>query len=115
MELFPAPLWKSNVRSLWTRYRWFPWIEWREHQYQINGVVVASTIERRWYQKPTQLPRSNIKLPEPFNWQRDYGPLWKPGSTAFWLEPEPGDLPAGQWPLPFIKERTKVIVFTCCI
>lgn len=23
-----------------------------------------------------------------FKWERDYGPLWEPGSTAFWLEPE---------------------------
>jgi hypothetical protein len=36
-----------------------------------------------------------------FDWEREYGPLWRPGSTAFWLEPEPGDLRAGEWPLPF--------------
>lgn len=47
---------------------------------------------------PIELPPGLL-----FNWHRDYGPLWEPGSTAFWLEPEPGDLPAGVWPLPCIK------------
>lgn len=23
-----------------------------------------------------------------FDWLKDYGPYWEPGSTAFWLEPE---------------------------
>jgi hypothetical protein len=50
--------------------------------------------------KPIELPPKML-----FDWQRDYAPLWEPGSTAFWLEPEPGDLPAGKWPLPFVKER----------
>lgn len=40
-----------------------------------------------------------------FDWHRDYAPLWEPGSTAFWLAPEPGDLPAGMWPLPYIKTQ----------
>lgn len=32
---------------------------------------------------------------KPFAWLRDYGPLWEPGSKAFWLEPETPDELAG--------------------
>lgn len=55
--------------------------------------------------EPITIPQI-ITLPKAleFNWKRDYGPLWEPGSTAFWLTPEPGDLPAGVWPLPFVQK-----------
>lgn len=34
-----------------------------------------------------------IELPTApaFDWLRDYGPLWEPGTTAFWLDPETMD------------------------
>lgn len=40
----------------------------------------------------TQLRRKPLvltvpKLPE-FDWLKDYGPMWEPASTAFWLAPE---------------------------
>lgn len=38
-----------------------------------------------------------------FDWHRDYGPLWEPGSTAFWLEPEAKDIKPGVWPMPMVK------------
>jgi hypothetical protein len=52
--------------------------------------------------KPIELPPQLQ-----FNWQRDYGPLWEPGSTAFWLAPESDDIEAGKWPLPFTEERPR--------
>lgn len=50
-------------------------------------------------------PVQPITLPEQleFNWERDYAPYWTPGSSAFWLAPEPGEIPAGVYPLPTIK------------
>ena len=36
-----------------------------------------------------------------FDWRREYAPYWEPGTSAFWLSPGPGDLQAGEWPLPF--------------
>ena len=26
-----------------------------------------------------------------FDWERDYGPIWRACPSAFWLAPEPGD------------------------
>lgn len=49
---------------------------------------------------PIELPR-RLR----FDWLREYGPLWQPGSTAFWLAPEAGDLEPGVWPLPFTIRR----------
>jgi hypothetical protein len=28
---------------------------------------------------------------EPFDWERDYGPLYRACPSAFWLAPEPGE------------------------
>lgn len=49
----------------------------------------------------------DIRLPAPldFDWWRDYAPHWRPGSTAFWLEPSGDDIRPGEWPLPFIGQR----------
>ena len=30
----------------------------------------------------------NVPAPPAFDWLREYGPLWEPGSTAFWLAPD---------------------------
>lgn len=30
-------------------------------------------------------------LLEPFDWEREYGPLFRACPSAFWLAPEPGD------------------------
>ena len=39
--------------STWTRYRWFPWAEWRIGVASVNGTVyLDSWIERRWRVKP---------------------------------------------------------------
>lgn len=32
---------------------------------------------------------------ERFDWLKHYGPLWEPGSLAFWLEPDTNDQLAG--------------------
>lgn len=45
------------------------------------GKWAMAVIERA--PKPVELPEGSL-----FNWERDYAPLWEPGSTAFWLEPE---------------------------
>lgn len=45
-----------------------------------------------------------LRVP-PFNWHKEYAPHWQPGSTAFWLEPSPGDIRPGEWPMPFTVRR----------
>lgn len=34
------------------------------------------------------VPDTTKVVVEPFKWIEDYGPYWKPNSTAFWLEPK---------------------------
>lgn len=60
---------------------------------------------------PAPRPPQPITLPPQllFDWHRDYGPLWEPGSSAFWLEPEPGDIKPGVWPMPYIKEKPRTL------
>lgn len=41
----------------------------------------------------------------PFEWDRDYGPFWEPGSKAFWLEPKPEQIRPGVWPMPFTARK----------
>lgn len=37
--------------------------------------------------------RASLPPPEPFVWERTYGPLWSgDGDSAFWLAPEPDDV-----------------------
>ena len=61
----------------------------------IPGIsVIAWLLYEARLRRPT-----TIKVPEPielpkafeYNWLRDSGYLWQPGSTAFWLEPETCD------------------------
>jgi hypothetical protein len=47
----------------------------------------------------------------PFDWTRDYGPLWEPGSSAFWLEPDADDIKPGVWPMPFTKPKPVPAMF----
>lgn len=70
----------------WTRYAWFPWIEWRQAIYGY-GDGRYSRIERRWRPKAAKPAPKPAPAPS-FDWLRDYGPFWEPGSAAFWLAPE---------------------------
>lgn len=58
---------------------------------------------------PLPLP-APLALPEGFlfDWMRDSAPLWEPGSTAFWLEPEtPQEL--ANWHARYRPEVTGVV------
>ena len=73
-------------KTRWTPYAWFPWVE---HRTVIFGYGDGrhSRVERRW--RPKAVPPAPKPVPTPsFDWLRDYGPLWEPGSAAFWLAPE---------------------------
>ena len=87
----------------WTPYAWFPWVEWRRAY--VCGIDPACPggelkTERRWRKKITA-PKIPLKysdvleieraIDRSFNWLRDYGPLWEPESTAFWLAPTTPD------------------------
>lgn len=110
MPLNPAEITAKKACGEWRPYRWFPWVEYRVcfHTLLERHIVIDSRKRTNWrwrQPKPAPIPEP-VTLPPKllFDWQRDYGPLWEPGSKAFWLAPEPGDLPAGKWPLPYIKE-----------
>ena len=51
----------------------------------------------------TEEELSSISVP--FDWDKDYGPYWKPGDKAFWLEPKPEQITPGVWPMPFTARK----------
>lgn len=78
----------------WVPFIWFPFAEWRSVTYGY-GDNRFWCIERRFRKRDKEpaLPEINTAdleaiVQRPFDWLRDYGPLWEPGTKAFWLEPE---------------------------
>lgn len=72
----------------WKRVWWCPWTEYREVMVDLCGIIFFK--QYRWKQKPVP-PVVSLKPLEDiiaFDWLRDYGPLWEPDCTAFWLEPD---------------------------
>lgn len=49
-----------------------------------HTIRVASSVTKT-IAKPAPIPTAPIEIS--FDWLRDYGPLWEPDTTAFWLEP----------------------------
>jgi hypothetical protein len=98
---------KSNIQGPWTTLWFFPWLQYRNEYVQSHDGTEYHWRKWRWYEDEPLPEISAPTLPPQllFDWHRDYAPLWEPGSKAFWLEPEPGDLPAGKWPLPFVEKR----------
>lgn len=67
-------------------------------------LVFATIISalRSFFNRPEIIiPTAPVWEPQPFNWLRDYGPLWLACPSAFWLAPEPKDITPGAWPMPF--------------
>lgn len=46
---------------------------------------------KAWINPPLTPIRVTLGAPNTFDWLRDYGKLWEPGSTAFWLAPSTPD------------------------
>ena len=94
----------ERVWEDWKPVWWFPLMERREVYADLITPVWFN--QYRWSERikrfgrtvldmlcPVQPLKVGISLGvvpdiEQFNWLRDYGPLWEPDCTAFWLDPD---------------------------